>query len=135
MPGNYTPNKGCTLLIPSGTAARPDTKHLFFALTNPCVGNQHLLVSASSIRDGRVHDATCELAVGDHPFIEAKSYIFYAKPIQLPHQGIIKCVSSAIYVAKEDCNPEVFARIRAGLTESPMTPRWAKEYFRINKDR
>ena len=135
MLGDYTPTKGSTLLIPSGTSSNPDGKHLFFILTNPCAGNQHLLVSATSVKPARAHDPTCLLAAGAHPFIEHQSYIFYAGVKQLPHSGIIKCVSGTIYTPKEPCDPQLLERIRAGVTVSAMTPRWAKEYFRINGNR
>jgi hypothetical protein len=135
MPTGYKPSKGSTLLIPSGTIGNPDAKHLFFVLTNSCAGNCHLLVSASSVKPNRVFDQTCPLAAGDHPFIAQESYIFYASIRQTPQAGIMKCVDSGLYVPKDDCDPTVLDRIRAGITASPMTPRWAKEYFRVNGSR
>lgn len=132
---NYVPRKGSTLLIPSGTVSNPGGKHLFFVLTNPCAGNCHLLVSISTVRAGRMYDPTCILSPGDHPFIEADSYVYYARSVQLPHLGIRKCVEALLYMPREQCDEAVLERICAGTLNSPMTPRWAKEYFRQNQSR
>jgi hypothetical protein len=79
--------------------------------------------------------STCVLEAGAHPFLDRQSYVFYAKVEQVPHAGIIKCVKSGLYIPKENCDNAVLKRICEGVTESPMTPRWAKEYFRQNGDR
>jgi hypothetical protein len=135
MPNEYKPAKGSALLIPSGTPANPSGKHLFVVLTNPCEGNQHLLVSISSIKPDRYCDPTCSLEVAEHEFIEQQSFVFYQRPKQLPHVGIVKCTKSGLYSPKKDCTAELLEKIRAGIIASPMTPRWAKEYFRINANR
>lgn len=135
MPDDFKPSKGCALLIPSGTASNPDSKHLFIVLTNPCDGGFHLLVSVSSVKSGRAHDSTCLLKPGEHPFIERQSYVFYARPRQLGHTGIMRCVASGLYVLKELCAENMLERVRNGVGLSAMTPRWAKEYFRVNRNR
>jgi hypothetical protein len=134
-PDDYLPGKGCTLLIPSGTLLDPDGKHLFVVLTNPCEGGHHLLASISSVKPNRAHDPTCILEAGEHPWLDRKSYVFYARVRQVPHAGLIKCVRSGLYIPKENCDEPVLKKICAGVTESAMTPRWAKEYFRRNSDR
>ncbi|MGB8743042.1 MAG: hypothetical protein WCD52_23200 [Xanthobacteraceae bacterium] len=135
MHDDYKPSKGCTLLIPSGTSENPEGKHLFIVVTNPCAGICHLLISASTVKPHRAHDPTCLLAPGDHPFIEQQSYIFYARAQQLPQAGIVKCVQGGRYVPKDSCNTAVLKRICGGISASALTPRWAKEYFRINGNR
>ncbi len=132
---DYLPRKGCTLLIPSGTAFNPDGQHLFVVLTNPCGAGQHLLVSISSVKPNRSYDPTCVLQAGEHPFLDRQSYVFYAKIQQRPGAGIISCVKSGLFIPKEDCDASVLKKICDGVTDSPMTPRWAKEYFRRNGDR
>lgn len=135
MPGNFVPIKGSTLLIPSGTAVNPAGQHLFIVLTNRCVQEQHLLVSISTVRANRPHDATCLIENGEHDFVQAQSYVLYAMPRQLPHIGIVKCVAGSLYFPKTDCSANLLQKICDGVSVSPMTPRWAKEYFRINCDR
>lgn len=133
-PDSYLPSKGCALLIPSGTLSNPDLKHLFAVVTNKCNGAQHLLVSISSVKPNRAFDSTCILEVGGHPFIDTQSFVFYAKPQQLGHAGIIRCVNGGLYIEKEDFHPSILKKICDGIAVSAMTPRWAKEYFRVNKD-
>jgi hypothetical protein len=132
---DYLPSKGCTLLIPSGTIFNPDGRHLFVVLTNPCEGGLHVLASISSVKPNRSYDSTCVLQAGEHPFLDRQSFVFYAKIQQVPHAGIIRCVKSGLYIPKENCDATVLKRIGEGVTESPMAPRWAKEYFRRNGDR
>jgi hypothetical protein len=131
-PDEYKPAKGCTLLIPSGTAVDPDGKHLFVVVTNPCTGGFHLLVSVTSVKPNRQHDPTCLLEAGEHPFLDRQSYVFYAKAQQLGHAGIIKCVGSGLYITKESCTAGMLKKVCEGISASAMTPRWAKEYFRVN---
>jgi hypothetical protein len=75
------------------------------------------------------------LEASAHPWLDRQSYVFYQKVRQVPHAGLIKCVKSGLYVPKEEFDEAVLKRIRDGITESAMTPRWAKEYFRKNSDR
>jgi hypothetical protein len=135
QPNNFEPIKGSTLLIPSGTSMNPSRQHLFIVLTNPCAAGQQLLISISSVKTGQANDSTCLIPAGSHPFIQTESYVFYAKPQQLPNKGIIKCVAGTLYTPKDDCDPELFKRICDGISTSPFTPRWAKEYYRVNHAR
>jgi hypothetical protein len=135
MLGDYLPTKASTLLIPSGTATDPGRHHLFFLVTNRCPNGLHLAVSLSSIETGRVHDSTCLLTIGDHPFVTRDSFIVYRMARLLHHEGIKKCVDSKVYIAKEDCDAAVLKRIADGVTQSPFTPKWAKQYFLENFDR
>jgi hypothetical protein len=134
MPGSYKPKKGHCLLIPSGTSFHPGRQHLFVFLTNACPANSHLAVSFSTVRQGIAHDSTCIIEVGEHSWVESQSYIFYAKPQQLFRPNIVKCIDGRIYTPKDDCSASLLERICKGLMESAFTPRWAKEYFRINGD-
>jgi hypothetical protein len=109
--------------------------HLFVVLTNQCDSKQHLLASISSVKEGRWHDPTCVLEEDAHPWLGHQSYVLYQRPQQLTHAGIIKCVKSGLYIPKENCNEAVLKKICAGVNDSAMTPRWAKEYFRQNGDR
>jgi hypothetical protein len=131
MPDSYKPTKGHCLLIPSGT----DRHHLFVLITNACPANSYLAVSFSSIRPGIAHDSTCVVEAGAHSFLEVESYVLYARPKQLFRPGLSTCVSSRLYTQKDDCDADLLERVRAGLTGSAFTPRWAKEYFRINGER
>jgi hypothetical protein len=120
MPNSYIPCKGHTLLIPSGSSSSPDKKHLFLA-------------SASTIRAGIAYDATCEIAPGEHPFIQAASYILYARPAKLRHEGIIKCVAAAFV---DEFDPGRFQRATdsfvIGFSHRWLTVRWLRPPHRSN---
>ena len=128
----YRPEPQNTLLLPSGTFESPDKKHLFIIMTKICSLGQHLLVSVSSIKDGVKHDPTCELEAGCHPFIVRPSFVFYARADRVRSDLLIKCVDGWLYTPKERLNDEVFARVCAGLIDSPFTPRREKAYFLNN---
>jgi hypothetical protein len=128
----YSPEPQNTLLLPSGTFESPDQKHLFIVMTRICAAGQHLLLSASSIKEGVKHDDTCELEVGCHPFIVKPSYILYARAAQVRSDMLIKCVDGWLYTPKERLADEVFERVCAGIDASPFTPKWAKRYFADN---
>lgn len=128
----YTPEPQNTLLLPSGTFESPDKKHLFIIMTKVCANGQHLLVSVSSIKEEVRHDPTCELNVGCHPFVTRPSFVFYAKASRARSDLLVKCVEGWVYTPKERLADDVFARVCAGITTSPFTPRWAKTYFTEN---
>lgn len=129
---SYEPEPQNTLLLPSGTFESPDKKHLFIVMTKVCANGQHLLLSVSSIKDGVKHDSTCELEVGCHPFITARSYIFYAKAAQVRSAQLIKCVDGWLYTPKDRLADDIFKRVCDGVDVSPFTPRWAKKYYASN---
>ena len=126
---NFVPAKKNTLLIGSGTHSDPEKKHLFVIVTDKCADSLHLLFSICTIRPPAFHDPSCILAAGDHEFIKADSYVLYAKPAQLNHHSIIKCVAGWTYLVKEDVSEEVFKKVCDGILGSIHTPRWAKRYF------
>jgi hypothetical protein len=131
-PAEYTPAKGFSLLIPSGTLNSPDKHHLFFIVSNACADGFHLLFSVCSIRDGISYDPTCVLDVGSHPFVKAPSYVLYAKPEKLRAEGIRKCVAGWTYTPKEECSADLLKRVCDGIASSAFTPRWAKKYYAEN---
>jgi hypothetical protein len=133
MPNSYVPQKGDTLLIPSGSDSNPNGKHLFVIVTSQCRDGFHLAVSISRIKNGIAYDPTCVLQAGEHPFVKGPSFIFYAKAAKLRHQGIIKCVKGWEYHVKDQCSPTLLTKIEDGMNASPFAPRWAKTFFNENR--
>jgi hypothetical protein len=123
------------LLVPSGTLSDPSRHHLFVLVTNACNANFHLAISISSIKSGISHDPTCIIEKDEHPFVDLRSYVVYARPQQLLRPNIVRCADGRIYTPKEDCNAAVLQRICDGVMESSFTPRWAKSYFATNRKR
>jgi hypothetical protein len=125
----YVPYKGGTLLVPSG----PSGMHLFTILTNKCVNGFHLLVSITTIKEGKTHDTACEYAGGEHPFIVHPSYALYRLAEQKRADAIINGVAKGYFIPKEDMPPEPFEKICAGINISEFISPWAVKYFNTNK--
>ena len=70
---------GETVHIPSG----PTGSHLFVVICEPCVVDCYgvrphiILVGITTVYPTIPYDNACLLRVGDHPFIEHDSYIYY----------------------------------------------------------
>jgi hypothetical protein len=121
---------GQTFLIPSGPK---EGHHLFFVTLGPLTLPQHgpqphfALAGVTTIHSGVPHDDTCLLRPGDHSFIQHDSYIFYQKMRLEPAAHIERLKSKNVWIAREDCSPELLQRIVAGIFTSKMTPRHIKD--------
>ena len=117
---------GDTFILPK---PRQQTEHLWVLITkvDPKTG-QAIMVNITTQRPHS--DTTTILCVGDHPFIQKPSVVFYADARfvdpALLDQGILSdtCRSHAAF------SPGVLARIQAGVAISPMTPKKIKEAYR-----
>lgn len=123
-------NPGDTFLVPSG----PQGLHLFVLILGPVVlpayGSlpQVAVVSATSQKAGIPFDHTCELQVGDHPFIQQPSFISYRhmRIDALPHvSGLV----GSLWKPHQQCSPDLLKRIIDGVCISRMTPREFKLIF------
>ncbi len=131
--GLYFPIKQGTILLPSGTSHNEDQKHLFIICTDPCDEGKHLLVTMSSWRNDFC-DATCILTPDncEHSFVKHKSYILYRKSQLETAEALKTGVEKDLFVPKESMPDEPFERIRAGILQSPYTPRRLKTYYKKN---
>jgi hypothetical protein len=120
---------GNTFLLPSGK----DKNHLFFVAIGdiflPEMGNSpHLaLVNATTLYEGAPHDPACILEVGEHPFIQHRSYIAYRYTRLDPRPHIERLA----WNRHQDCSPELLARIVAGIFQSRLTPRHIKQALAV----
>lgn len=112
------PTSKGTILIPANSAS-----HLHFICNDPvfypnkgkdCV----LLVNISSIKPGMLHDTSCVLDVGDHPFIKKPSFIYYRMAEIYTVAGIQLQVAEGNYSVREDCCDAVFEKILHGFNLS-----------------
>ncbi len=107
--------------------------HLFFVLTEPMnlpsYGNrpQVLSVNISSVYEGRPYDNTCEIDVGEHPFVNHKSYVYYRRMRMDEVEHLEGLVNSGLFPAKENCPPELLQRILQGALTSIHTSREFKQ--------
>lgn len=114
--------KRATILVPSGTSAQPDLKHLFVILSDP-FGKppKCLLVSISSIKQGAYHDPTCLLYEGDHPFIKHPSFVKYQLCRVEEVAKLEAGVRNGYFIQREPMVGEIVARILTGCINSRHT--------------
>ncbi len=101
--------------------------HLHIVCNDTCERGLNLLVPVSSFWDGC--DATCELDVGDHEFIQHLSFVFYANSKLYRAEQIIRGLDKRIVVRKPDLAEKIFQRVARGICDLPDTPRKIKTYF------
>lgn len=121
----FQPQRGATLLIPSG----PRGYHLFVIVTDEVRG-QFLLVSLSSIKEGRYHDTTCEIAAGVHEFIGDPSFAFYGGARVDSARHLTAMEAKGLFFAKADMPAGVVERICDGIEASDHTPKFAVDFYR-----
>jgi hypothetical protein len=90
---------------------------------------QLAMVSVTSIRAGIPHDSTCELGVGDHPFIQHPSYVNYRHLRMDASPHVEKMIGDSIWLPHQPCTLELLNRIVAGVCASKLTPREFKALF------
>lgn len=132
MPDDFAPSPRCTLLIPSGTPRDPTKHHLFVILTPRCDNHSHLLVPICSIVDGIRFDQTCLLEAGCHEFLVRRSYVLYSKCDNVHHVRLVDLVEKQYYHVKDQLEQRFFDEVCDGVLTSPFTPRWARNYYRLN---
>jgi len=129
---SYIPLKQGTLLIPSGPPEDYDRKHLFIILTDKDETGRHLIVSTSSVKNGKYYDKTTILESGCHSFITRESYVFYQMADIVRGEQLVKGVEGWLYTPKEPVSAQVFAAICQGLPQSDDTPQRIITYFLRN---
>jgi hypothetical protein len=122
---SWVAHAGATLLVPSGPAGH----HLFIVLNEPAefegygTGVCVVMVSFSSQKPGRPHDATCECAVGEHPFIKKPSFIDYSHLRVERVTNLAARVATGFFVSQAEVDPQLLARILAGVQQSRFSKR------------
>lgn len=126
----YTPYKKGTLLVPSGSHSSPEGKHLFAIVTDKCADDQHLMVSFSTIKEGRFHDPACEVPVGSHKFITQDSYVNYRQARIERVDHLTKCVDGWVFTPNDDISDALLARIQQGIVDSEFVAKRILVRFR-----
>lgn len=109
--------------------------HLFFVMTDPAKHSDVLLVNISSVYAGAVHDSTCYVSLGDHPFLTRQSYVVYALANQVPLQQLQRKIAAGEIIHRPPpLDPAVFARIAIGFGAvaaggSPLATPRARAFF------
>lgn len=118
--------RGSTLLI-SGTHRNPDVSHLCIVLSGPLDADPQQVLYVPVITARKKYDATCVLEVGDHEFIDHKSWVHYANAQvrtvqQLANRGSLK----------EPLRDDVLERVCKGIFDSPHSRPFVKDFYRKN---
>jgi hypothetical protein len=85
-------------------------------------------VSVTSKKAGIPFDPACELAVGDHSFIQQPSYISY-RHLRIDPLSHVSGLVGSLWKPHQQCSPALLQRIIAGVCISRMTPREFKLIF------
>lgn len=123
----FIPYELCSYLGPYGPGP-----HLFAVMNDPCKDGLCLTLMISSIKDGKAHDATCVLNVGDHPFVKKPSSVVYRLATTARAIHIGSMVDKKVYVHREDWDPAVFNRIAQGIYQSDNTSLGMVKYAAAN---
>nr|WP_325251366.1 hypothetical protein [Amylibacter sp.] len=115
--------QGETFLIPSGPA---EYMHLCIVCTNNSgTPDIRLLVTITSIKEGKYHDPACLLNEGDHPFIKKPSFVSYRHCDQRSASKIRACIDNGTFISKAPLDANTLNRIIDGFQISEQTPPWA----------
>lgn len=120
-------SQGDTFLIPSGPR---DLLHLFIVcsgLTKP--PDYRLIVSISTIRDGKFFDPTCIIEADEHEFITTRSFVSYRHADQKSANHIEKCIQNGTFSPRGVLSEEVFERVIKGFYDSEFTDPWVYDFL------
>lgn len=107
---------------------RPHAKpHLWFILTDP-EGDPPSVVAVMVRTHVRFTDPTVVLNVTDHPFVKHESSVHYSSARFFSVARIQRALATGRAHLREDMSEALFARVRAGLLESPFTVHAIKAY-------
>jgi len=134
---DWVPQRGGTLLMPSGTNQDPERRHLFIICTNPDNDGQVLLVSISSKPEGysESYDATCSLKQNAHAFLNRTSYVSYKHALIESASALQKRVANGTAEPREELRPPILEEVCAGFAKSAVTPRKCQILYEQNKSR
>lgn len=121
---------GDTFLRPA-RATETENPHLWIVLTDPDRDNRVLIVSLTTLREGQ--DQTVILNVGDHPFINRPSSVFYRQVEIVDSIKLEQAEKAGSIARRENCSPEVLRLIRDGVSASPHTVRLINNFYKNSK--
>jgi hypothetical protein len=131
----FLPFPKATLLVVSGTQARPDVRHLFVILTKPLGdANEVLMVGLSSIHPDVPFDASCTIYSGEHPFVRHETYVRYDRARLEPARKLIDGVRTGVFVPQSPVSDVLYKRICVGLTSSTQASPKVKAHLRWHED-
>jgi hypothetical protein len=111
-----------TLFIITGPS-----EHLHVVMNDPVLDpvmgvDAVLLVNVCSIKTGMIHDTTCVLQPGSHPFISRPSYVDYYHAVVKRAQPLEDGVQTGALRAGAATDEALYASIRTGFLTTPDIP-------------
>ena len=114
--------KGQTFLsqsekTPSGLYKR----HLRIIITEADQELNHVVVTVRTYK-GRGIDTSCIIEAGEHPFIEHRSVVDFARTRVMSYTEIFNGINRGLLIRKEDVSPELLSRIQDAAKSSTRIP-------------
>ena len=122
---------GQSFLIPASNEGGINP-HLWIVITEPDgADGSCLIVSLTTLRYGK--DQTVILRVGEHPFIQHETIVFYRNIRITTQKRLEEQVQNGEALLKESCPPETLTLIRQGVGASEFTPQKFLMYYRAHQ--
>ncbi|TAK21236.1 MAG: hypothetical protein EPO26_14980 [Chloroflexota bacterium] len=90
--------------------------HLWFVVTQPGADGNVVILNLTSQKE--FSDTTCQMVVGDHPFVTRASVIYYHGARLVPANSLDEWLRRGVLEARPAARPALVARIRAGVFAS-----------------
>lgn len=127
---SFIPLAKGSILVPSGR-----DKHLHIVCNDPTPYPKYanaesvLLVNITTLYPDLPFDPTCILNIGDHPFIQHQSFVFYGKADIFAATRLVAGVQSGELVVRQECPGPTFTRVLSGFELSKKVPGKIKNYY------
>ncbi|WP_143279756.1 hypothetical protein [Bradyrhizobium diazoefficiens] len=89
----------------------------------------HILANITSVDPDILHDDTCEVSVGDHPFVTKESYVAYEYAIERHKNFVDRQAQLKVYKPHKAASTALVDRICEGIKKSKFTPRAVKDCY------
>lgn len=113
----------------SGPPHDADRLHLHIICTNEDRFGLVLVAQLCSL-EASTKDRACLLGLGDHPFIDRRSFIHYGKSVILQRCELQESLRRGDIFVQDDCTDSVFELICEGFGKSKATRPKTAAYFR-----
>ena len=90
-----------------------------------------LIVSLATYREGKFHDPSCFLEIGEHPFVKRKSYIAFQHAKDATNRELDQKLSSGQIIMEEQLDSKIVERIQLAAASSEYI---ALEYIELLRE-
>jgi hypothetical protein len=98
-----------------------EDSHLWMVVSDPAKDPAHiLLVNFTSWQ--HIHDQTCVVQVGEHPWLKTRSVVYYPAPRIVSLAQLEQRIQYGLLSFHADLSPQLLRKIRVGALLSPFIP-------------